>query len=112
MITATITETAADLLSAADVLERDGWCQGRLHTRGRHCTRGALNVVAGVVAASGASEAEYLAAIERSDRAEAVLARSLGLGLGPGAVPIWNDAPGRTPEEVVAALRAAAGGTP
>lgn len=110
MITATITETAADLLSAADVLERDGWCQGRLHTRGRHCTRGALNVVAGVVAAYGASEAEYLAASERSDRAEAVLARSLGLG--PGAVPTWNDAPGRTPEEVVAALRAAAGGTP
>lgn len=90
------------LLDAARVLERGGWCQGRVKDyAGQHCALGAIREVA---------FCDFL-----GKAAERVLARSLRLRPGFGSatpdvmVAEWNDDPGRTADEVVTALRKAAG---
>lgn len=81
-------QVAADLRAAADVLRRDGWTQGGLSADGRHC------------------------AIEALFRATAGVGRALvahdALRSQVGKVATWNDTPGRTADEVIAALEAAA----
>lgn len=86
-------QVAADLLAAAELLERDGWCQGHFRNeRGQHCIRGALIYVTG----SG---------VRLTDADEALYAFAGGYR---GAR--WNDMPGRTQSEVVELLRSAACG--
>lgn len=92
----------ADVLNgAADLIERDGWCQRKYRgADGEHCVTDALMRAAGTKpgdTGSGAQLDLY------SDACLAVYPFTGGWGL-----PSWNDTPGRTKAEVVAALRAAA----
>lgn len=98
-------QVAADLRAAADVLERDGWIRGSLHKLascgGGHCALGAIHVATGVVDDWGE---EAQTAYQRAADAERLLTRHLNIG----PLPAWNDRPGRTADEVIAALRDAA----
>ncbi len=88
----TDSKQVADVLNgAADLLERDGWCQ----KRGRIGPK--RDVATAVVDA----------AVE-SWRAANQAFPWLREVIGQDGVTIWQDAPGRTQAEVVAALRAAA----
>jgi membrane-bound lytic murein transglycosylase B len=92
--------TTTVLLSAADYIERHGWCQGAMRTGDAVCAARALTIAA-----------EHQVSI--AERAGHRLARSLGTGGDARAVPgwnvpTWNDKLGRTQEEVVEALRNAA----
>lgn len=92
------TQVARDLRAAAEVLRRDGWTRG-FYTdpeTGAHCAVGAIRS-----AISMTDSAPMTPALnERWDALEVVLN-------GEGAT-FWNDAPGRTADEVIAALEAAA----
>ena len=99
--------------AAADRIERDGWHQGDffpdppnyfdvddiarilIATPKPCCVSGALIAETEHHDPSGVEPAEVL------------LMQYLGIRWA-GQLPLWNDAPGRTKEEVVAALRAAA----
>jgi hypothetical protein len=91
-------KTAADLRAAADVLRRDGWTQGKFHDAetGCHCAAGALEV-----ATAADISGRWL---------DSVRALSAQLRITPGPISVyrWNDDPGRTADEVLAALEAAA----
>lgn len=80
---------AKALRDAADYLEKNGWCQGRNETKdGRVCLVEALARVA--------DPKTHLAAYD-----------FLSTRYGGVALSRWNDAPGRTQAEVIAALREA-----
>ncbi len=93
-------QVAAELRAAADVLERAGWCQGRshIHIEDEHesadhwCAIGALREVV----QDRSTPTRY---------GEAYRAFMVTLPCSPA---VWNDRPGRTAEEVITALRAAA----
>jgi hypothetical protein len=93
-------QVAADLRAAAEVLERDGWTQGVYHDleSGCRCAQGALDSIYGAHEAEGS----YDQAVEEAanDHLAAVI--------GTPRIISWNDEPGRTADEVIAALRAAA----
>lgn len=82
----------ADVLNgAADLIERDGWCQGR--DRGPHgecCADYALRLAAGYSTLYGAARDALLAKVRRR------------------YVATWNDAPRQTKAKVVHALRSTA----
>lgn len=87
-----MSQATADVLhAAADLLERDGWCQGVYVSHGgARCAEGAIHAVA----------PSSQVALD----AEMALSRALG-----GDHPVrWNDAPGRTQKQVAAKLREAA----
>lgn len=90
-----VDETGQVLLDAADYIERHGWCQYIVEdNQGRVCIGGAISA-----AASNSDQDDlYVYALVRLDK----YLHSYKL------VPFWNDTPGRTKEEVIAALRAAA----
>ena len=78
------------LLDAANLLEAEGWCQHTLMDKeNRRCILGAI----------------YYQSCSQSLQIEAHSRMVKYLGCD---VDIWNDAPGRTKEEAVAALRSAA----
>ncbi len=84
------------LLKAADVIERQGWCQNYIGTyHGQVCLEGALNV------AAGRDPKRDLVGVV------GVAAHRIRRAVGKCAYH-WNDAPGRTKDEVVAKLRAVA----
>ena len=92
-------QVAADLRAAADVLRRDGWTQGAYlnSDTGCRCLVGALDYVygrRGVGWMGDSSESEAY------DALEAVI--------GDQSPIAWNDRRGRTADEVIAALEAAA----
>lgn len=88
-------QVAADLRAAADVLERDGWTQGEYEQPdGCKCISGALRSVCGGIDTTDTDR--YLSAWY-----------ALRPVIGRGAIN-WNDEPGRTADEVIAALRTAA----
>jgi hypothetical protein len=93
----------ADVLNAAaDLIERDGWVQGRYQGPcGEHCMTDALIAACQVKEEKGEEASAWWRLYGRA-------ADALETGLGTRALPGWNDAPGRTQAEVVAALRAAA----
>ncbi len=86
-------QVAADLRAAAEVLKRDGWTQGKFYDRSTRCrcVTGALNC------ATARSK-------RRFDSAWDALIPVIP---DPNVIE-WNDAPGRTADEVIAALLAAA----
>lgn len=92
--------TARDVLLAAAVrIEVRGHCQGASERDGRCCVVGAFDRATGD------------AALHR--KACDKLSGYLDLpGPSMPAVVAWNDAPGRTAAEVIAALRGAAGAQP
>lgn len=81
-------DIAANLWLAAEQIERHGHCKGKLTSDGRTCAFGALSRTStapgSVVAAA--------AAVEKMLETQLVA---------------WNDAPERTPEEVIAIFRRA-----
>lgn len=95
---------------AADILMKGGWCQGEYEERGRHCAVGAIS--AAVVLTSNDDEwapnvedrvhsrfANYLATTENYELAD---------DHAGDQVIYWNDAPGRTAEEVIRRMKEAA----
>lgn len=98
-MTSTITRpTVADILTqAADLLEERGWCQNRAEDRDGHfCAVGALDAALGVVE-------PYLTLGGLFSEAVRALRAHIGT-----SVVCWNDAPGRTADEVIGLLRRAA----
>ena len=95
-------QVAADLRAAAEVLRRDGWCQSRSHaSTGEHCAAGAIEAAVDPNwQTSSGWEAEQNV---RFGAALNAVQRRIDLVLTG-----WNDAPGRTADEVIAALEAAA----
>jgi hypothetical protein len=92
-----MTDISTILDQAADLLEADGWCQGRLHEGNRHC---ALGSIERAVYTDGAS-------LDGAFRDYLAAGKALSDYLGMGVVQ-FNDTEGRTAGEVVAAMRAAA----
>jgi hypothetical protein len=80
------------LLHAALLIEERGWNQGSYQQDGRLCLLGAIN----------------LAQTGRHDKWNDMEATLAVRGVLPTSCGDWNDAPGRTAAEVIAALRAAA----
>ena len=93
-------QVAADLRAAAEVLRRDGWTQGVFHdtTTGCRCLQGALDAVY--------APRERMGAYVESDEDATYV--QLAKIIGTNRVIDWNDKPGRTADEVIAALEAAA----
>jgi len=88
------------LLDAADIIERRGWHRGSYESGyGAVCALGAINI-----AANGAALKFGPSSNDAVVRMTHYLVQT---GYEDG-VHSWNDQPGRTKEEVVAALRAAA----
>jgi hypothetical protein len=91
-----IDEAGKILLDAADYVERHGWCQNEFQNGfGSVCIMGALlHVVQWPDHLQGRGITEILPRLTKY--------------LGVTRLDNWNDAPGRTNEQVVAALRGAA----
>lgn len=88
-----LTPVAKLLLDTADYLEGHGWCQGAAQdSKGRMCVLGAMSSVF-----VGPAYENYSEGVAR------VLKQT-----GAFEIAGWNDAPGRTQDEVVSMLRAAA----
>jgi hypothetical protein len=82
------------LLDAADSIERLGWIQHALGTgSGPRCVLGAIHF-AGAERGSGWLWTGTIDAVTKMHAA-----------LGRNNLPVWNDAPGRTKDEVLALLR-------
>jgi hypothetical protein len=111
-------QVAQDLRAAAEVLRRDGWAQHAYHHRLSalgtycHCAEGAVEAAAGswVIDENGIGGWTFEPlAMDREEAAlEALRAHLLSCGVDPESIPDWNDADGRTADEVIAALEAAA----
>jgi len=72
---------------AARLIERDGWCTETFAEKdGSRC-------IAGAILAASADRTEYSQTAEEIERE-----------LGCGTLMQWNEAPGRTVEDVLAAL--------
>ena len=85
------------LLKAADIIEEKGWYQGNMiGPKGELCMLGALNV-----ASDYSLEYFNVRTVVRDHLHISVKDKSFSLSN-------WNDAPERTKEEVIAALRGAA----
>ena len=83
------------LTRAADLIERDGWCQGGSIVGKKRCAAAAIgDVLATYRTSTLACRREIVGALLHAT--------------GLWSIPDWNDEPGRTKEEVVAALREAA----
>lgn len=81
------------LNDAADLIEEEGWIQGEEHNSGGYCAIGALKRISG-------SEWPHIT------KAHIVAVGALSSRVASPIVD-WNDAPGRTKEEVVNTLREA-----
>lgn len=79
------------LLGAINVLETNGWCQLNYIAGERRCAVGAMGAAANTHAVDSLVTAEL----------------ALMSVIGGGSVARWNDAVGRTKEEVISALRKA-----
>lgn len=98
--------TAAEevLRKAADRLETGGWCQHTSVDReGRYCAAAAIDYATGYDPVDGYDN--RMVATGLYDAAMALLAEHVG---DPGGIVSWNDAPGRTAEQVIHAMREAA----
>jgi len=100
-------QVAADLRAAAEVLRRDGWIQGT------YGVIGGPSCAAGAVMQTVADSGRWIGmSIEERQRYRVVMDRLsltvIGQKTRDDLVALWNDAPGRTADEVIAALEAAA----
>lgn len=104
----TVEYTIPDLLDkAADVIIERGWHQGDYQKPGGEavCAMGALFAAA----ARSPRTAGLNTADPRSAAAVAATCLKRHLGI-ESSLPAWNDSPGRTEDEVLAALRECAAG--
>ena len=94
-------ETSVTLLKAAEYIEEHGWCQYDLFDEvNRACLDGAI--------IRSSNNFSLIREIEAQERVAKFLGANLSKRSALGFIHVWNDAPGRTKEEVVAALRGAA----
>ena len=101
-------QVAADLRAAAEILRREGWTQGKnIDDEGCRCILGALACVA-TGGKTSQDNWELGPNRERFAELRAAVHDVLIYDMPPGGVVGWNDAPGRTAREVIAALEAAA----
>jgi hypothetical protein len=93
-------QVAADLRAAAEVLRRDGWTQEVFcdPSTGSRCAQGALDAVYAPRERDGSYD----------ESAEDAAYAQVCAVIGTNRLISWNDEPGRTAEEVIAALEAAA----
>jgi len=99
--------TAEEILAqAAELVERpDGWCQHRLFdSNGRVCLLGALFVAGGMMSLQGRATASFGDAVDARLDARKAVDRELRSTDNYSLVD-WNNAHGRTKEEVAATLR-------
>lgn len=101
-----LSEETKILMAAREALEK-GWCQGALRTiDGKYCLSGAILLAGGGFGAGrGPIEDDRLR--EKLSPSFKLVTQAVGLGKGksPGwSIPMWNDVPGRTREEVLAAM--------
>lgn len=102
------------LNEAADLLERDGWIQGRAHKNGGHCVIGAIGIVTGYHLRQPHKDTfnSHAYSLEEEHRADMdLVCREFAARIGKFGgvnIPLWNDDPLRTAEEVVKTVRAAA----
>jgi hypothetical protein len=90
------------LLKAIEILDQFGWCQGNVHNdKGEHCLLGALFVARYGEEPTGGP----LSSVRHFDWSESFKIMKPHTGKH---IAYWNDEGGRTKDEVVAALRAAA----
>src|ERR1700685_4584798 len=108
-------------LAAADLLESrpSAWCQGEYRRTNEdgsyaYCVIGACREAAGYYDDAAAADAAVCAAAHAAASVYAVQARALAATASDAAAAApaaaahaatWNDAPGRTREEVIATLR-------
>ena len=92
---------AVVLRAAADLIERDGWCQGSRRVGAARCLVGAVSETADRMFGGGPRAC-------RAERAAYWAVESADPGVWEVGVVAWNDAEGRTAGEVVGVLRAAA----
>lgn len=91
-------KTPAQILrDAAELIRTRGWCQGEYEIDGCLCIFGAVHVALG-------REPDGIG-FTTADRQ---IADALRSATGVVIVPDWNDAPGRTAEQVIAAIERAA----
>lgn len=108
-------KTSEILDKAADVIERNGWVQDEWYEFGRAedprdcpvCAGGGLDVAAGYDPGEP-DDIPALSAAVKAFAAHVDPAFDPAAQGGYGTVAGWNDEPGRTAEEVVRELRAAA----
>lgn len=99
-----VSEVAQYLLKAAAYIEEHGWCQNHINdAAGRVCLAGAIYAVGGGFLDDGIPKRCPV-------RSEAFDAIRNALPDCTFRIPAWNDAPGRTQDEVVAKIRAVAFG--
>lgn len=92
-----MSEVAAVLNHAADILEQDGWIQGAMYNRdGCHCALGALH------AAARQLDVDYGPVW---DACALIATHVADGGYSPWDLPGWNDEDGRTLDEVTTLLR-------
>ena len=105
---------AADLRAAAEVLRRDGWTQEEYHRPCGHCAQGAIAVATGFHVSLSPYSDDALdfdivwRGVPEERATEARNALAAKVGIHPWQIPNWNDDEGRTADEVIAALEAAA----
>ena len=87
-----VDKTGKLLLAAADLLQAEGWVQGSMRRYGGRCVVGAISD----------------AGCPRATAQQLNRAYNRALALAGTNLPFWNDAPGRTKEEVINLLRRAA----
>ena len=93
-------ERAAAILNrAAELIEKDGWIQGNWREHGARCAGQAIY-----------DALPYRMDFSASDSAWVAMRRQIGKQRGDTMFEIahWNDAPGRTKDEVIATLKRAA----
>ncbi len=98
------TVTAADILErAADLLDREGWTQGiSMNRHGARCmSRALFDAGRGHLLAKVEPDTTPAPSLEAFRACE----QEISLDDRPGLLVSWNDAPGRTKEEVTTALR-------
>lgn len=89
----TTNPTTQVIVDAIDYLDRYGWCQDMPQHGARMCLWGALRNAAGA---------------DHPDLLKSALWRvATASDMGEIGVPAWNDAPGRTKQQVIAALQKA-----
>lgn len=91
-------KVAKILNGAADYIEKYGHCKGHFQDgTGACCTLGAMRL-----------QTEYRISWAWGEGSVAAFSKHIKNGWGEAGIANWNDAPERTKEEVIAALREAA----
>lgn len=107
-------KTSEVLENAADILERDGWCQGNLvRPNGSRCSIGAIRkALRDEMALKVRSDPDYIISPAMTHYQEKLAIQwVLDAAEATGSVmhlPHWNDQPDRTKSEVLDAFRKAA----